>query len=167
MSGTRKTENFYGIKTREIVVQNVDGTFPPVGTVLTVIDDKGHTSWTPVAPAAPKIRYFTFSNQNAAPSDPVNAVLTWPTGAFGTDVGQIDAGKSLADREWICSVVGISYNYTSNAIALRQISGLCNFVPGQGWYLLRIMTDATSPFPSGFMGFHIMAVPAVMADDKR
>ena len=42
MSGGRKTESFYGIKTREIVVQNADGTFPAVGTVLTIVDNKGH-----------------------------------------------------------------------------------------------------------------------------
>jgi hypothetical protein len=54
MSGGRKTESFYGIKTREIVVQNADGTFPPVGTVLTIVDDKGHTSWSGVLSPSPQ-----------------------------------------------------------------------------------------------------------------
>lgn len=161
MSGGRKTESFYGIKTREIVVQNADGTFPPVGTVLTIVDDKGHTTWTPAAPAVPKIRYFSFVNQNAP--DPVDAALTWPAATW-PETGQIDAGNTVP--EWICSVVGISFNYTTASIALRQLSGLCYFTPGVGWFLKRIMINAFGP-PTGFMGFHIMAMPAAMADDRR
>jgi hypothetical protein len=163
MSGGRKTESFYGIKTREIVVQNADGTFPPVGTVLTIVDDKGHTVWSPVAPAVPKIRYFSFVNQNA--TDPVNAALTWPISVPWPEAGQqVDDGEPVPN--WICSVVGISYNYTSAAISLRQLSGLCFFVANDGWYINRTMIDAFG-FTSGFMGFHIMAVPAAMADDRR
>ena len=145
-------------------MQNADGTFPPVGTVLTIVDNRGHTTWSPVAPpvpALPKIRYFTFSNQNAI--DPVDAALTWPVATW-SETGQIDAGKVIP--EWICSVVGISFNYTTDPIAFRQISSLCYFTPTSGWSLKRIMIDAFGP-PSGFMGFHIMAVPAAMADDRR
>ena len=35
-------------------MQNADGTFPPVGTVLTIVDDKGHTSWSGVLSPSPQ-----------------------------------------------------------------------------------------------------------------
>jgi hypothetical protein len=44
--GLRKSSDFHHIKVREIVVQNTDGTFPPIGSVIHVVSDRGKTDWT-------------------------------------------------------------------------------------------------------------------------
>lgn len=44
--GLRKSEDFHHIKVREIVVQNSDGSYPPVGSVINVVGDRGKTDWT-------------------------------------------------------------------------------------------------------------------------
>jgi hypothetical protein len=41
-SGVRRTEDLQSIKTRAIVLQNADNTFPAVGSVLAVSDARGH-----------------------------------------------------------------------------------------------------------------------------
>lgn len=45
MNRTR-TEAFDSIKTRQLIYQNPDGTFPPAGSLLSVSDNKGHATWT-------------------------------------------------------------------------------------------------------------------------
>lgn len=42
----RQTVDLQSVKTRQIVYQNPDGTFPTVGAVLNVTDTRGHTDWT-------------------------------------------------------------------------------------------------------------------------
>ena len=46
MSGSRKTESFQSIKTRQFVYQNPDGSFPPARSYLATADSTGHTEWT-------------------------------------------------------------------------------------------------------------------------
>lgn len=47
MSGSQRlSSDFHHIKVREIVVQNVDGSYPPVGSVINVVSDRGKTDWT-------------------------------------------------------------------------------------------------------------------------
>jgi hypothetical protein len=41
MSGTRRTEDFNTVKTRQLIMQNPDNTFPPAGQVMTVLDNRG------------------------------------------------------------------------------------------------------------------------------
>lgn len=41
MSGNKRTEDLHTLKTRQIVVQNPDGTFPPVNSVLAFADARG------------------------------------------------------------------------------------------------------------------------------
>jgi len=42
MSGVKRTEDFHSIKTRSVVIQNADNTFPPIGSVLAADDSRGH-----------------------------------------------------------------------------------------------------------------------------
>lgn len=42
MSVNRTTTDFYSIKTRQLTIQNPDGSFPPAGSILTFLDQQGH-----------------------------------------------------------------------------------------------------------------------------
>lgn len=42
MSGVKRTEDLHTVKTRSLLLQNSDNTFPPENSVLAVIDSRGH-----------------------------------------------------------------------------------------------------------------------------
>jgi len=42
MSGVKRTEDLHSLKTRSVVIQNADNTFPPAGSVLAAEDSRGH-----------------------------------------------------------------------------------------------------------------------------
>jgi hypothetical protein len=44
MSVIRTTTDFYSIKTRALTIQNPDGSFPPAGSILTLLDQQGHVA---------------------------------------------------------------------------------------------------------------------------
>ena len=47
MSGSQRlSSDFHHLKVREIVVQNSDGSYPPAGSVINVVSDRGKTDWT-------------------------------------------------------------------------------------------------------------------------
>jgi len=44
MSGVKRTEDFHSLKTRSLLLQNADFTFPPIDSILVTDDSKGHVT---------------------------------------------------------------------------------------------------------------------------
>jgi hypothetical protein len=89
MDALRSTINTQGIKTKQIVFQYPDGSFPEAGAILNVTDTRGHTDWT----RAPNLDSITLvdasGNEGVVSYTDVSGLLVnnIPVGGGGGGVG--------------------------------------------------------------------------------
>lgn len=134
MSGVRRTDNLHSIKTRDIVMQNSDGTFPARNSVLTVVDNNGHVRPSRTL-ALDSLICDTFSANFLGTTTPVTSFNAIDISAANISVDNFNITRLTVDSLAISSAISMSLlnvNATTTMQLIYSYNNLLRFLDSIG-----------------------------------